>query len=185
MVWVSRHIWWDFYGEITGHLPNFISLKSGQKFIQNMLSINWNVLYSDREDWYQLFRNRLKQIFEQSFPWVRLSRKRMKHKPWITLGLKKSIKKKNYLYKIMIQNRTTDNVEKYTHYKNILTSCLKTAELDYYSAIFENSKTSTFNLWKNLGPVINPKKVRKHIVINKLLLDGKAVTELTMEMSLM
>ena len=46
-----------------------------------MLSINWNELYSDREDWYQLFIHELKQIFEQSFPRVRLSRKRMKDKP--------------------------------------------------------------------------------------------------------
>ena len=37
--------------------------------------------------------------------------------------------------------------------------------------------SSTFNLWKSLGPVINPKKVRKQTVINKLLLDGKAVTD--------
>ena len=185
-----------FYCEITDHLPNFVTLKSddaisstdrpmvrlfgennGQKFIQSMLSINWNELYSDREDWYQLFIHRLKQIFEQSFPWVRLSRKRMKDKPWITSGLKKSIKKKNCLYKIMIQNRTTYNAEKYTRYKNILTSCLKTAELDYYSAIFENSRSSTFNLWKILGPVINPKKVHKQTMINKLLLNGKAVTD--------
>ena len=45
----------------------------------------------------------------------------------------------------MIQNPTTYNVEKYTRYKNILSSCLKTAELDYYSAIFENSRLTTFN----------------------------------------
>ena len=77
----------------------------------------------------------------------------------------------------MIQNRTTYNVEKYTRYKNILTSCFKTAELDYYSAIFENSRSSTFNLWKSLGPVINPNKVRKQTIINKHLLDGKAVTD--------
>ena len=68
----------------------------------------------------------------------------------------------------MIQNRTTYNVRKYTRYKNISTSCLQTAELDYYSAIFENSMTSTFNLWKSLGPVINP-NVRWHTVVNKLL----------------
>ena len=108
---------------------------------------------------------------------MRLSRQCVKEKPWIKSGLKKSIKKKNYLYKIMIRNRTTYNVEKYTRYKKILTPCLKTAELDYYSAIFENSRSSTFNLWKSLGPVINPKKVRKHTLINKLLLDGKAATD--------
>ena len=79
--------------------------------------------------------------------------------------MKNSIKKENYLHKIMIQNRTTYNVEKYTRYKNILTSCLQTAELDYCSAIFENSMTSTFKLWKSLGR----KKVRWHTVVNKLL----------------
>ena len=60
----------------------------------------------------------------------------MKDKPWITSGLKKSVKKKNYLYMIMIKTSTTYDVEKYTSYKNILTSCLKTAELDYYCGIF-------------------------------------------------
>ena len=70
----------------------------------------------------------------------------------------------------------TERLNKYKLYTNILRNCLKTAEIRHYNNLFENNKKSTFNLWKNLGNIINPKKCRKSTVINKLLVNGKFVT---------
>ena len=48
--------------------------------------------------------------YNKSFPFKRLSRKRAKDKPWITSGLKQSIKQKHALYqKCKFENRVTKN----------------------------------------------------------------------------
>ena len=75
---------------------------------------------------------------------IRVSRKRIKDRPWITAGLKSSIKKSHRLYRTTLQN-----------------SCLKVAEQNYYCQLFDDTKQSAYNLWKNLGPVINPDKKEK------------------------
>ena len=32
------------------------------------------------------------------------------------------------------------------------------AEMKYYNDLFSDSKNASFNLWKSLGPIINPGK---------------------------
>ena len=108
-----------FYCDISDHLPCFISLQYANNFytgnrpmtkifgarncsksVQKMTTENWNDKYMDSEDdWYHTFVNTVHRIFEQSFLLVQLSRQRIKDKPWITKGLKISIKHKNRLYK--------------------------------------------------------------------------------------
>ena len=96
------------YCDISDHLPCFISLqyanntyagnrpmtrifgaRNCSKFVQKMTTENWNDKYMDSEhDWYHKFVTTVHQIFQQSFPLVQLSRRRIKDKPWITKGLK-------------------------------------------------------------------------------------------------
>ena len=99
------------FNDITDHLPCFISIKCGnhntkmsrpltrvfgdkncQRFIESMQAENWQVLYEPDADWYSRFITVVKQKFETCFPLVRVSRKRIKDRPWITTGLKLSIK---------------------------------------------------------------------------------------------
>ena len=81
-------------------MTSIFGARNCSKFVQKMTTENWNDKYMDSEnDWYHTFVNTVHRIFEQSFPQVQLSRQRIKDKPWITKGLKISIKHKNRLYK--------------------------------------------------------------------------------------
>ena len=78
--------------------------------------------------------------YNKSFPFKKLSRKRAKDKPWITSGLKQSIKQKHTLYQKYIFNQTEENKTVYKIYKNKLRSVIRKAEAEYYKESF-NSKT--------------------------------------------
>ena len=67
-------------------------------------------------------------------------------------------------------------ISKYKKYKAILRNCLKVAEQNYYCHSFDDTKQSAYNLWKNLGPVINPNKKKRQTTINKMCFEGKYVT---------
>ena len=46
-----------------------------------------------------IFNQKLTIAYNKSFPFVKLSGKRSKNKPWITTGLKQNIKQKHLLVK--------------------------------------------------------------------------------------
>ena len=49
---------------------------------------------------------------------------------------------------------------------------LHKAEVRYHNDMFENNKNFTYNLWKHLGLIINPKKKRKTVSVTKLMVTG-------------
>ena len=55
--------------------------------------------------------------------------------------------------------------------------CLRYAESSYYNDLFNQTKHSTFNLWKHLGPIVNPGKKSKGNVINKIIKNGQFFTD--------
>ena len=98
-----------FYCDITDHLPCIVSLKCNlcvdnvnrlkaqlfrdkncRKFKELMESYEWNALYLSSPDLYRSFISVVKRFYEISFPMVKLSRSRMRDKPWTTKALKKA-----------------------------------------------------------------------------------------------
>ena len=107
---------------------------------------------------------------------VQISRARIKDKPWITSGLKQSIRIKKKLYKDSIRKSTAQKILACNTYKNRLRGCLKEAEAKYYDALFINDKDSSYNIWKHLGRIINPgKHTKSHL--NKLHHNEKFYTD--------
>ena len=169
-----------FYCDITDHLPCFVSLKSNLyvdnanrpkvrlfgdknwiKFKELMESYDWNTLYLSSTDLYRSFISIVKRFYEISFPMVTLSRSRMRDKPWVTKGLKKSIKNNHKLYKLYIRSGDEQTKSKYNRYKNMLRVCIREAENKYYQNLFEDTRSSSYNLWKNIGPIINSLEEKK------------------------
>ena len=116
-----------FYCDITDHLRCFVSLKCNlcvdnvnrpkarlfgdkncRKFKELMEYYDWNALYLSSPYLYRSFISVVKRFYEISFPMVTLSRSRMREKPWVTKGLKTSIKNINFinhkLYKLYIRS---------------------------------------------------------------------------------
>ena len=95
------------------------------------------------------FNQKMTIAYNKSFPFKRLSRKRAKDKPWITTGLKESIKQNHLLYKKFIFNRSEENKVAYKIFKNKLRSLIRKAETDYYTNVFNSKTQSMKEMWKN------------------------------------
>ena len=108
---------------------------------------------------------------------MQVSRKRLKDKAWVTKGLKISIKTNHRLYRSTLRETDPRHIIKYKTYKNELRKCLKAAEEKYYHQLFDDTKNSAYNLRKNLGPVINHKKIKRNQRISKLYCDGSYDTD--------
>ena len=104
------------FSDISDHLPCFLSLKFAnrhyierpftrlfgvrncEKYVENMNNANWENIYINSDDVanrdvFTKFVKQAKQISENTFPLVRVSRKRAHDKPWVTSGIKNSIRK--------------------------------------------------------------------------------------------
>ena len=126
-----------FYCDITDHLPCFISISRDPRFHLNkrpytgifgetncavfrnkMESNNWEGIFENEdEDWYAKFISIVLRFYETSFPSVQVSRKRLKDKPWLILGLKISTQTKNKTYRLSLKTGTK-YVERFKKYKN-------------------------------------------------------------------
>ena len=123
-----------------------------------------------------IFNKKITIAYNKSFPYTKLSRKRSKDKPWITSGLKQSIKQKHKLYQTFIFNSTEENRQQYKLFKNKLRTLIRKAETEYYKESF-NSKTHNIkDMWKELGNLLNTQKTNKQSLINKLIIDKKELT---------
>ena len=126
-----------------------------------MTNENCDIIFIEGTDWYTNFIKLVRNKFEASFPLMKVLRQRIKDKPWITKELKINIKEKNKLYRVYLKKGDERSKIRYNQQKNIVRNALRISETNYYNELFENTIDSTYNLWKNLGPVINPKKKRR------------------------
>ena len=95
------------YSDISDHLPCIAMFKTRrlyntndrpmtrlfgkrniEQFIQRMAAENWDRIYMPNVNSYLAFIETVIKNFKMSFPLVRVSRSKMKYKPWLTKGLK-------------------------------------------------------------------------------------------------
>ena len=142
-----------------------------------MNSVQWDLIYSEHRDWYNSFITDVKYHYNQSLPLVKVSRKRIKNKPWVSKGIKISIKQNHRLYRASLISNNAPAVVKYKRYNNVLNRCIKEAEVTYYHRLLQDTKTSSYNIWKHLGAIINPYKKKRICHISELLCDGNIITD--------
>jgi hypothetical protein len=80
------------------------------------------------------FHNNLKVAIEKCFALAKIKKKAVDHtqSPWMTIGVFKSISKKNKLYKNFLKKPSYRNETAYKKYKNKLNHVIKTAKKAYY-----------------------------------------------------
>ena len=140
---------------ISDHLPQFIILpntfsnppsnKSNiyerdwcnfvqENFILDYFSVDWNSLINNDKDVNLSFNNffkRINAILDNHAPLRKVTKKklRFRSKPWITLGLQKSISIKNSLFAKFIKsndiNQKNEMHIKYKQYRNLISTLLK------------------------------------------------------------
>ena len=91
--------------------------------------------------------------------------------PWISASLLKSINKKNKLYYSHKVIGTELSRKKYVEYKNTLTSVLRSAKKNYYSAQFQATSNDIKGIWKVIKNVFKSKK--KNESVKNVKIDGR------------
>ena len=103
---------------------------------------------------YNKFSDTVQRLHADAFPCINETINLNKnHRPWITRGIRKSITKKNHLYKNYIKHRTEKSHSIYKSYRNKLTKVLRKSEKSYYLQKLQNCKNNLAKTWKILNSV--------------------------------
>ena len=89
---------------------------------------------------------------------MKQSRKSFKDKPYITSGIKVSIKYKNKLYKKYLNNPNDVTEAAWKHFRNKTNIIIRKAQKSYYKKIINSHNNSSRNLWKTFGNILNKNK---------------------------
>ena len=145
-----------------------------------MDNIDWNKnVYTvpDVDTAYNNFIHEVQTGFNASFPLTQLSIRGSKDKKWMTRGLKKSSKRKNYLYRHWLKSGQNDDKIKYKMYKTVFDRAAKAAEIKYYKDKFDNRSMTIKKVWQQINAICSYKKSKTKIDIPKLIVDKKEITD--------
>ena len=93
---------------------------------------------------YDTFLKKLIDIYDVNFP-IReyiLKDKNIKS-PWISKGLKRSLKTKQRLYIKFLKTKTVEDESKYKDYKSLFEKLRKKVKIAYYSILLHKYKTDS------------------------------------------
>ena len=106
-----------------------------QRFCESISSVNWEAIYSesDTQTALGLFHSTLLKHFYKNFPKQTVKIRYNNRKPWLTQGLKDSIRMKNKLYRKYLKVKSVANEMNHKNYRNKLNQIVKVAEKQHYS----------------------------------------------------
>jgi hypothetical protein len=148
-----------------------------EKFQHEVNTFDWNKIYdfNDCQEAFTFFHTNFKNIHDQCFPLKQVKVGYSNRKPWLSRGLKNSIKMKNKLY-LKYRNCGNENsYQIYKKYRNQLNSLLRKAEKEHFHNLLEKNKSNLKKSWSIIKDVIN-KKSSDH-VNEKFIIDDKTETD--------
>ena len=135
-------------------------------FIADLSQENWNDYVekgnTDVDRPVSSFYNKYNKIFNKHAPFKTLSNRRKKQlsKPWITKGIRTSIKMKNKLY-------MSGDDAKYKDYRNKISLLTRLSKKQYFSKFLNGNLTNTKRTWEGINDLLNRKK-KQSVTINVL-----------------
>ena len=145
--------------------------------INDVESVDWsfNSSSNDVNVMFDTFYSRLSNIIDRHIPIKKLSAKEIKQlsKPWITSGIRRSIRIKNKLYKRFIKTQSAYYHTKFKLYRNKLNHLIKISKVDYYRRYFSSNTTHIKNIWKGIKQIIALKPLCNNIPTSFLLVTMK------------
>ena len=165
---------------ISDHLPQFAIIPniSGNKyniyerdwskfdrenFILDYFSVDWeDLLKIDKlnpDNSTKMYLDAINMLLDTYAPLKRINKYKLKSKskPWITLGLQKSISVKNKLFVKFITKNSILKEEFHTNYKkyrNLLSTLMKRSKQAYFDKYFEANWNNIKNTWKGIKSLI-------------------------------
>ena len=136
------------------------SMLNMERFPSTMREMNWdNVLHnSNVQDAYTMFYNEFCDVYNTCFPMKVFKQGYRTRKPWLSDGMKKSIKTKNKLYRRYKKTGNAEHEYIYKQYRNNLNKLLITAEKSHLETLFNDNKDNLKKSWRILKQVINKRK---------------------------
>ena len=136
-----------------------------ENFILDYLSVDWENLIKSNcgnvDQSFVSFLAKFNSILDLYAPLKKISKQKLKfrNKPWITLGLKKSISIKNHLLTkyIKLKDVTLKNEAqiKYKQYRNLLSTLMKESKKSYFTNYFQNNLNHLKSTWKGIKNLIS------------------------------
>ena len=105
-------------------------------------------------------------------PLKTLSKRKLKQfsKPWITIGLKKSIKVKNSLFQ-------SGNFAQYKLYRNKISALTRVSRKNYYHPFFADNLNNMKNTWNGINSLINGKNIKSRSISSLKRLNNDITTD--------
>ena len=126
------------------------------KFKERIDALEFRDIYEtgDANEAFDKFNEIMIREFNLAYPLVTKTINENKtYHPWLTPGLKESIKMKNRMYKKFVKHPITYGPQ-YRMYRNNLTKLLKISKNNYYLSKFEESKSNIKANWKNINHIL-------------------------------
>ena len=125
-------------------------------FREHILTLNWESVYecNDAQVAYDKFHSILSDVYNQHFPIKTRSATKSDLNPWLTQGIRRSIKHKNKLYVKYKYRPNYHNKMTYNRYKNILSRVITTAKKRYYQQLIIDNKNNPKRTWEILNEVM-------------------------------
>ena len=141
-------------------------------FRDELRNEKWKSVYnsSDANESLTRFLHTFNRISNKHAPIKSIKIKGKSNKPWITKGLKKSIKVRNQLYKNWLTTRNSYYYNRYKMYRNKIVTINKLYRKIYYDRVLKDS-TNSKKMWDNINLIINKK--RPSSIIDNLQVNGK------------
>ena len=179
------------YADISDHLPIFVLTKRTSDLNDDIIietrkqnestihtfrclvdNICWQHVYAcdDPDESYRIFLEKNSLVYDEAFPIIKRKVRQSKCKPWITKGIKNSIKTKHKLYKKYVNKPTKSNEIHYKKYKNKLTVIIRLSHKSHYQNELNKNRSNLKNAWQILREIIG--KRSKFSNNREFLIDG-------------
>ena len=121
---------------------------------------------------FQSFYSKISEIVDKHAPVRQLTRKEVKSlaKPWVTEGIKKSIKLKQKLYQNYLKSGSSYYLTKYRYYRNRISFLIKQSKQNYYYDYFKLNDKNIKNIWTGIKQIITLKSKGVNQITN--IVDG-------------
>ena len=126
---------------------------------------------------YTLFHKAFVKCYNESFPFKITESKYKTRKPWLTVGLKNSIKQKNKLFYKSRKMPTYENISLYKKFRHCLNMLLRRTERNHYDVIMNENRSNMKKMWSIIRNVIQKNKQVK--ITDQILINNKIVTNKT------
>lgn len=198
----------NIYESISDHLPQFLILKKQNKelntknhnetmkrnfnkfnednFINEISTINWeHILETNKKDpdfSLNQFLNKTNKILDKHAPFEKISQRKVKKKtlPWITKGIKASIRVRNKLQKQHLAAKSKAKKDKiyktFQAYRTKIISLIRKSKKKYYEDFFKEKRNDLKKTWVGIKEIISNKQQSKHI-INCIQNNNKLITK--------